>query len=248
MGHSDLPIDDLIAETNHLHFLRRGGWSYIERINSTGVVCIVARTKEDRIILVEQHRPPVDCQVIELPAGLAGDLVDQANEQLEVAARRELLEETGYEATQLRRVTTVASSAGLTDEVVTIFVADSLEKVAPGGGDESEDITVHEVALDEIDEWLERAQASGKVIDARVFVGLYFLQRNGGTQSRSDESERKPRESLAIGSVANRFLPRCGRRGVRRTAEFQRSEARRRSCVRPDHPSNRQYLELPLIR
>jgi ADP-ribose pyrophosphatase len=183
MDPSNLPVDNVIAETTHLRFLNRGGWSYVERNNSTGVVCILARTSENRIILVEQHRPPVDCKVIELPAGLAGDLVDQADEQLEVAARRELLEETGYQAEQLRRATAVTSSAGLTNEVVTMFIADGLKKVAPGGGDESENIIVHEVALDEIDDWLIRAQASGKLVDSRVYAGLYFLLRNDGTQT-----------------------------------------------------------------
>ena len=177
MARSADSIPQVLAETQHLRFMDRGGWSYVARNTANGVVCIVARTKQDRIVLIEQYRPPVDRQVIELPAGLSGDLADQADEPFETAARRELLEETGYQAEQLRRITDVASSAGLTDEVVTMFVAEGLEKVAPGGGDESENITVHEVALHEVDDWLNQAQASGKLVDARVFAGLYLLRR-----------------------------------------------------------------------
>lgn len=182
--HTDTVLH-VIAETNHLRFVQRGGWSYVERVNSTGVVCIIALTKEDRIVLVEQYRAPVDRHVIELPAGLSGDHSDHADEPLEAAAGRELLEETGYQADRLRQIMAVASSAGLTDEVVTMFVAEGLEKVGSGGGDESENITVHEVALREVDEWLNRAQASGKLVDPRVFAGLYFLsrERDRGEQS-----------------------------------------------------------------
>lgn len=168
----------LIAQTNHLRLVDRGGWSYIERKNSNGVVCIAAFTKEDKVLLIEQYRPPVDSNVIELPAGLSGDLAEQADEALEEAARRELLEETGYQATTLKRHVDLASSAGLTNEVVTMFIAEGLEKISAGGGDESEDITVHEVLIDDVDEWLARAQAGGKLIDARVYAGVHFLRLN----------------------------------------------------------------------
>ena len=50
------------------------------------------------MLLVEQHRPPVNQTVLELPAGLVGDLSNQPLENLEQAAKRELLEETGYHA------------------------------------------------------------------------------------------------------------------------------------------------------
>lgn len=167
-----------IAETKHLRLVERDGWSYVERANASGVVCIVACTDEGKIVLVEQYRPPVGCNVIELPAGLSGDLADQADEALEEAARRELLEETGYLAKLLRRKAVVASSAGLTNEVVTMFVAEGLEKIAPGGGDESEKIEVHEVPLAEADGWLARAQTDGKLIDGRVYAGLHFLRHD----------------------------------------------------------------------
>ncbi len=167
-----------IAETKHLRLVQRGRWSYVERANASGVVCIVARTNEGKILLVEQYRPPIDCHVIELPAGLAGDLADQPDEALEKAAQRELIEETGYQAKRLMRKTIVASSAGLTNEVVTMFVAKDLKKVAPGGGDESEDIHIHEISLDELDDWLANAQANGKLVDGRVYAGLYFLRQD----------------------------------------------------------------------
>ena len=74
------------------------------------MVAIIAVTDEDKLLLVEQHRPPVNQTVLELPAGLVGDLSDHPMEDLEQAAQRELLEETGYRAKRWREWITVASS------------------------------------------------------------------------------------------------------------------------------------------
>ena len=176
---------EVLAETSHLRLINYDGWSYVERTSANGVVCIVARTPADCLLLVEQYRPPVNRRVIELPAGLSGDLADQPDEHLETAARRELLEETGYEASPWNRFGDVASSAGLTNEVVTMFIANHLVKVAAGGGDASEDITVHEIPLTKIDTWLQDAQRSGKLVDARVYSGLYLLGCGGPVISDS---------------------------------------------------------------
>ena len=61
------------------------------------------------MLLVEQHRQQVNQTVLELPAGLVGDLSDRPLEDLEQAAKRELLEETGYQAEQWSEWVTVAS-------------------------------------------------------------------------------------------------------------------------------------------
>ena len=106
---------------------------------------------------------------------MAGDLADQADETLQRAAERELLEETGYIAGKWTQLETVASSAGLTDEVVTFFLAEDLERKTPGGGDASEDIRVHKIPLADVEYWLKNAAATGKLIDARVYAGFQFL-------------------------------------------------------------------------
>lgn len=174
------PTDRTVAHTPYLQLIDRGGWSFVQRTTGTGVVAVIAVTEQNRLILVEQYRPPVVGPVVELPAGLAGDLPDRPEEELREAARRELLEETGYAATELRPLITVASSAGLTDECVTIFLAADPRKVGAGGGDENEQITVHEVPLSEIDSWLEQAVGRGVLIDGRVYAALYLLQNTPG--------------------------------------------------------------------
>ena len=166
-----------LADGKHIALVRRGGWEYAARKNVSGIVGVVAVTDDRRLVLVEQDRPPVNGRVIELPAGLAGDDDRHRDEDLAAAARRELLEETGYAAREMRRLAAGAASAGMTDEIITLFPATGLAKSGPGGGDGSEDITVHEVPLDGILDWLAAREAEGRLIDLKVYAGLYFARR-----------------------------------------------------------------------
>jgi ADP-ribose pyrophosphatase len=108
--------------------------------------------------------------VLELPAGLAGD--DGGEEELVTAARRELVEETGYEAGQMRLLFAGLSSAGLSDETITFFRATDLKKVGPGGGDAHEKIQVHEVDLAELPDWLARQGERGVLVDLKVYLAI----------------------------------------------------------------------------
>ena len=170
-----IEIDAVIAQTKYLRLIDRAGWTFAQRVGNTGIVCIIATMSDDRLILVEQYRPPVGCTVIELPAGLAGDIPGQQDEPLQTAAERELLEETGYVADQWQQLATVASSAGMTDEVVTLFRASGLTRQTAGGGDESEDIQVHTVPVDQLLDWLDKRTAAGVLVDSRVYAALAFI-------------------------------------------------------------------------
>src|SRR5687767_3978625 len=89
-----------LCRGKHLNFVVQDGWEYVDRPAISGIVVIVAKTAADKLLLVEQYRPPVQAKVIELPAGLAGDAEGAETEELIGAARRELLEETGYVASK----------------------------------------------------------------------------------------------------------------------------------------------------
>src|SRR5688572_11777292 len=171
------PAVHTLADGKHIALVRRGTWEYAARKNVSGIVGVVAVTDDRRLVLVEQDRPPVNRRVIELPAGLAGDDARHRGEDLAAAARRELLEETGYAARAMRRLAAGAASAGMTDEVITLFLATGLTKTGPGGGDGSEDITVQEVPLDGILDWLAAREAEGRLIDLKVYAGLYFARQ-----------------------------------------------------------------------
>jgi len=174
-SHDEKTIES-IAKTPHLELVRVGRWSFARRPHDLKVVAVVAVTGESKLILVEQFRVPVNGRVIELPAGLAGDAEDP-NESLQTAAERELLEETGYVADAWSELATVTSSAGLTNEQVTVFRADGLKRQATGGGVEGEDIAVHEVSVSELEPWLNEQTASGKMIDSRVYASIHWATK-----------------------------------------------------------------------
>lgn len=166
--------NELIGAGKHLLLKRRNGWEYVERRQVSGIVGILAVTEDRKLLLVEQYRPALDKRVIEIPAGLAGDLEGTENEAFAEAARRELLEETGYEAREMEYLTEGPASAGLSTEVITFFRARNLRKVAVGGGDTSEKITVHEVPLDTLNTWLAEKRRRGCAVDYKVYTALYF--------------------------------------------------------------------------
>ncbi len=161
-----------------LALVQEGHWEYAERTNASGAAIIVAVTDERKLLLVEQYRIPVHARTIELPAGIIGDEPGNDEEDHVEAARRELIEETGYEAGQIEALTSGPASGGLTSETVTLFHATKLRRVGAGGGVAHENITVHEAPLAEIHEWLEARSRSGLLIDPKIYAALYFIQRN----------------------------------------------------------------------
>jgi ADP-ribose pyrophosphatase len=166
----------VLYDGKFLSLRSKNTWEYVTRRGATGVVGILAVTADKKLLLVEQFRPAVGRKVIELPAGLAGDLAEARDEDFSTAAGRELLEETGYEAANFRLLTVGPSSAGLTDETIWLYLASNLKKAGAGGGDESEDIAVHEVSLTDAKGWLAARVRSGELIDFKVFAGLWFLE------------------------------------------------------------------------
>lgn len=165
----------VLAEGRFLRFVNVDGWEFVERANCHDVVSIIAATDAGEVLLVEQYRPTMHARVIELPAGLAGD--GGTREELTATAERELLEETGYRPEGLRLAVAGPSSTGLTNEVISYYVADRVTREGDGGGVEGESITTHAVPLATIDAWLAQRQAAGVMVDPRVYIGLYFLAR-----------------------------------------------------------------------
>jgi ADP-ribose pyrophosphatase len=169
----------VLAEGKFLRMVKRGRWEWVERTNTSGAAVLVAVTDEGKVLLVEQFREPIGKFCIELPAGLVGDDEGHAHEAIEAAAGRELREETGYEASELEVVAGGAPSAGMGSELVDIVVAHGLRRVTNELGDGAEEITLHEAPLDSIDAWLKERVAEGKVLDVKIFAGLYFVLSRG---------------------------------------------------------------------
>ena len=166
----------ILHKGQYLDLIREDNWEFVKRTNCSGIVVVVAVTKAGKALFVEQFRRPVRAQVIEWPAGLVNDKTPHDPESLETAARRELLEETGYEAGKLTLLTEGPVSSGLSAEIITIYQALDVIKKGPGGGDETESIIVHEVSLQEVDLWLYEMEKKGYLVDPKVYAGLYFLK------------------------------------------------------------------------
>lgn len=164
---------EILASGRFLRLIRRDGWEYASRTNARAVVGIVAVTPAGGLLLVEQERLPVGATVIELPAGLVGD--EAPDEDLAVAAGRELVEETGWEAERLQILGRGPSSAGLCDEITTLVRAAGLRRVGAGGGVAGERITVHEVPLAGVPAWLAAQERAGRLIDHKIIAGLWWL-------------------------------------------------------------------------
>jgi ADP-ribose pyrophosphatase len=110
-----------------------------------------------------------------MPAGLVGDVAGNADESAVDAAHRELVEETGYRAGRIDFLMAGPTSAGMSNEILAFVHARDLVRVEQGGGDETEDITVHEVPRRDAATWLVEKINAGYSIDPKMFAGLYML-------------------------------------------------------------------------
>ncbi len=165
---------EVIGTGNYLRLVRKGPYEYTERVRGRSVVAIVAVTAEGRLVMVEQYRPPLDAPVLALPAGIVGDDPGCEHETLENAARRELLEETGYRSGEMIHVCTGASAPGGSSTMVHLFRATGLVRAGAGGGVDDEAITVHEVPLPAVLAWLKEQEARGAVVDFKLYAALVF--------------------------------------------------------------------------
>ena len=171
---------EILKSGKYLNLCKTEHWEWVERKQVSGVVMIIPINSKREVIFVEQYRIPLGKNVIELPAGLVGDNKKYRGEKLEIAAKRELLEETGYAAPSLKLVASGPPSAGMSNEIIHIYLAKNIKKVGNGGGNpqENEAIVVHEVPVEKIQGFLKRKVKDGCLVDPKVYVGLFFIKTN----------------------------------------------------------------------
>jgi 8-oxo-dGDP phosphatase len=105
-------------------------------IRHPGAVAVLPLHDDGTVTLVRQFRGSIAQHVWEIPAGL----LDKQGEDLAEAAARELKEEVGLAATELRKLTSYAAAVGFADEIITVFVGTGLTEVGSDvqGPEESE--------------------------------------------------------------------------------------------------------------
>ena len=178
MSEQDAPLETM-WEGRFLKAVRRGRWEYASRTRGIEAAVILAIDPEDHVLLVEQYRVPLGCRCLELPAGLIGD--EEEGEAIEVAAARELEEETGYRADRIEALGKFHASPGMVSEGFTLVRAHGLAKVGDGGGAGDEDITVHRVPMAEVAQFVAAKRAAGVAMDVKMLLLLAptLLAANG---------------------------------------------------------------------
>lgn len=160
-----------------MRLVRKGRWEYAERNVARGAVVIVPITEERELVLIEQHRVPIGGRIIELPAGLVGDIAGEPIHDWGLVAKRELLEETGFRARRVKRLSAGPVSAGFSSETVAFYLATGLVREHAGGGVDHEEISVHVVPIDKVEGWLKRRERAGLQIDQKIFAGMHFAMQ-----------------------------------------------------------------------
>ena len=170
-------IKETLYEGDWLRLVKIGHWESCERTHGKGMaVIIIAVTPDDDVLFVEQYRVPLGSRTIEMPAGLVGD--DHASDTLEDAARRELIEETGWAPGKVEVLLVGPTSSGMSNERIAFVRARELVKVGEGGGVDDENITVHIVPRAEAPAWLMRKHAEGFELDLKLWAGLWMIEHN----------------------------------------------------------------------
>src|SRR5215470_1995476 len=127
-----------------------------------------ADSRKDPLVLLErQYRYAADARLWELPAGR----IDPGEDQL-TAAKRELLEETGFTASKWQRALSFYPSPGFMDEVMHVFLARGLKK-GKARPEDDERITVRFFPLPQVI----RMAMSGKIIDGKTLASVFWLEK-----------------------------------------------------------------------
>lgn len=170
-------LKQTLYEGQWLRLVRIGHWESCERTHAQGMaVIVIAVTPADEVLFVEQFRVPLGARTIEMPAGLVGD--DHAEDTLADAARRELIEETGWAAGRVDVLLTGPTSSGMSNERIAFVRARDLVQVGAGGGVDDENIIVHAVHRAQAPAWLMRKRAEGYELDLKLWAGLWMIDHN----------------------------------------------------------------------
>jgi ADP-ribose pyrophosphatase len=140
-----------------------------------GAVAILPLDAEGRLLCVRQFRIAAGGAMLEIPAGTLDVSADGVVEEPEVAANRELEEETGYRAGSMERLGGFWSAPGFSTEYLTLFLATDLRPAGENrlGPDEDERLELARI------DWRDAVAAveAGLVEDAKSVAGILWLAR-----------------------------------------------------------------------
>jgi len=133
---------------------------------------VVALTGNDEVVLVKQYRHGVCEAIFEFPGGIV-----EAEEDPAEGVKRELLEETGYKASNLIQVGQIYPNSALQTNTLHCFLALNAEKVGEQNLDAGEDIEVRLMPPDELIEMVKRGEFPDALQIAVLFQVLAYMGR-----------------------------------------------------------------------
>ena len=155
-------------------------WEAVERVNCKGIVAVIPVTTDGSLLMIRQFRPAVNCHVIEFPAGL-----NDKDENLLEAAKRELLEETGYMSDSFELLAEGPISSGLSSEILTVYLAKDcvyapVELREKYPAEETENIELLNVPLLSAYEIIEEFRQHGDMADIKIYGFIELARKKAG--------------------------------------------------------------------
>ena len=144
-----------------------------EVVEHSGAVAVLAIDDQDRIILVKQYRYPIQKSSLEIPAGKLED----GENPLE-CAKRELEEETGFQAENWSKIISFYTSPGFANEIMHLFLATGLTFVG-ASPDEDEFVELYKYSLDEAFDGILQQE----IDDAKTINAILWHKIKVGTNS-----------------------------------------------------------------
>lgn len=145
--------------------LENGNTALREVVEHPGAVGIVALKDNGDIVMVKQYRKAADQMLLELPAGK----LEQGEDPADCAAR-ELTEETGYIAANLRYLVSFYTSPGFSNEVMHMFLATGLSQ-GENDPDDDEMVETVEISRDRAVDMI----LKGEIKDGKTIAGILLL-------------------------------------------------------------------------
>ncbi|MBE9042773.1 NUDIX hydrolase [Oscillatoriales cyanobacterium LEGE 11467] len=136
------------------------------------IALVFAITRDRQVVFVRQYRHGVGEILLELPAGG----FDRATEEAEIAASRELTEETGYVAKKLTKLATFYDNPVKDTNQIHLFLARDVELTSEQNLDRTEEIKVVLVPISEINSKIEAGDICVSGTVTALFLGLNFLE------------------------------------------------------------------------
>jgi ADP-ribose pyrophosphatase len=144
-------------------------------VGHPGAIAVLAVDGAGRLVLVRQWRIPAERGMLEIPAGTL-DVHDGVTEDPDLAARRELEEETGQRAATWRKLATFWTAPGFATELMHLYLATDLSGAAGADRltpDEDERLELSHVAIADAVAMVE----AGEINDAKTILGVLWVDR-----------------------------------------------------------------------